>query len=33
VIKALHELKEKVAKNKEQEKELVKKMLLSGGLY
>jgi tetratricopeptide (TPR) repeat protein len=33
VIKALHELKEKVAKNKVQEKELVKKMLLSGGLY
>jgi tetratricopeptide (TPR) repeat protein len=33
VIKALHELKEKVAKNKIQEKELVKKMLLSGGLY
>ena len=30
---ALHQLKEKVAKDKEQEKEIVKKMLLTGGLY
>ena len=33
VIKALHELKAQVAKNKEKEKEIVKKMLSSGGLY
>jgi hypothetical protein len=33
IIKALHLLKEKVAKDKEQEKEIVKKMLLTGGLY
>lgn len=33
VIKALHDLKAQVQKNKELEKELVKKMLSSGGLY